>query len=498
MNPRLFVLVLLAGCVLGEESGQECRDGKCDGSGESCSDKRYGDGACDPQLACAAPDIDCFETFADDASAATWFAGFEAQLAAEEHRAPRTLLTPAHPLWAKTRKLLDDGWAAFQANRPVGALAEARPALVLVEDASANAFVAPDLTSGKAGFAVMVQTGLFETGGSDDGAFGIMMHEFQHVVGLHIVADTKERTRKFYFADTREPIGTQEPDDSLARMYGERWRSLADDAGRFHDERLRALPMGGQFQQMLAAAVTQAGAATEPACMQARAQLSAIANGIAGQIDPITSEIDVAADVPAKVDEGMAALETACFTGFTRDAIGVLAAMNQTTPAMIEAAMDPSDVTLVKGKRFVDGYAALVIDRRAKLRQLEADLQRKHGKPWSRLRYFSTEEDADDISVTVLRGANVEPAYAITDFFVSFLSADGKTRCTALLAAREVPPYGVDLTDEHHGTCWRAHHARQFAEAHDKARVRDDRAPFAPSTPMRVPIPRPLRERLAY
>ncbi len=499
MNPKSLLFVsLLASCVISVEPDDECVGGKCDGGGDSCGDKRYGNGVCDPQIECAEPDIDCFQTFDDDATAATWFTSFEAKLAEEEHRAPRTLLSPADPRWAMTRQLLDEGWDAFRENRPVGLLADKRPALVMIDDATPNAFVIPDLESGKAGFAVMVQTGLFETGASADGAFGVMMHEFQHVVGLHIVADTKERTRKFYFASATEPLGRTAIDDATAREYGELWRSLADEAGRFHDERLRALPMGGNFTSVLQAAIAQAGTTAVPACMQARANLSTIANGIAAQIDPITGEIPVAADTPTRVDQAMATLTSTCFPGATFGVIDVLAAMTGQTPAAIEASMQPSDVALIKNKPIVEGYSALVLDRRAKLRLLEADIMPRTGKPWSSLRYFSTEEDADDVSVTVLRAANVDPPHAIGDFFVSFLPTEGKARCNAMLANRTVPPYGADLLDEHHGTCWRAHHVRQFGESLERARTSD--APRVPSlvTHRPLPIPRPLRELVTY
>lgn len=500
MNPTpVLFACLLGACATSPDPDDLCIDGKCDGPDNSCSDSRYDNGVCDPQIACAVPDIDCFETFEDDASAATWFAAFEAKLAEEEHRAPRTLLTPDHPRWATTRKLLDDGWESFRQSRPVGLLGDKRPALVLLEDAAPNAFVAPDLETGKAGFVVMVQTGLFETGGSADGAFGIMMHEFQHVVGLHIVADTKQRLRKFYFApEAAEPIGADEADDASARAHGELWRSLADEAGRFHDEGLRALPMGGQLTSILQTAIAQAGAMQVPACMQARATLSAIANGIAGQMDSLSGEIFVGADVPSKVDQAMATLKTACFAGQSKDLLAVIAEASGQTTEAVEASMQPADVALIKGKPVVDGFSALLIDRRAKLRDVEAELLPRTGYPWSALRYFSTEEDADDVSVSVLRAANVEPPDAIGSYLVSFLGADGRTRCNELLARRVIPPYGADLLDEHHALCWRAHHVRQVSEAGERAR--HEHRTHAPSliTHRPLPIKRPLRDRLAF
>lgn len=499
MNPRsLLIVCLLGACGVTSDADDVCQDGKCDGPDNSCSDQRYDDGVCDPQIDCAVPDIDCFETFEDDASAATWFAAFEAKLAEEEHRPPRTFLTPDHPRWASTRQLLDDGWETFRKTRPVGLLGDKRPALVLIDDPTPNAFVAPDLETGKAGFVVMVQTGLFATGGSDEGGFGIMMHEFQHVVGLHIVGDTKQRMRTFYFAsDTVEPIGTNEVDDASARAHGELWRLLAGEAGRFREERLRALPMGGQLATILQAAIAQAGGMQVPACVQARTALSAIANGIASQMDPLSGEITVTADVPATVDQAMATLDTACFEGQSRDLIDVIAQINGQTTEAAEAAMQPSDVALVKGVSVVDGFSALLLDRRSKLRQVEAELIANTGHPWRSLRYFSTEEDADDVSVRVLRAANVEPPYAVGDFLVSFLDADGKARCNDLLARGVVPPYGADLVDEHHGTCWRAHHARQFSELPDRARNTNfTHVPTLQHRPL--PIARPLRDRLAY
>ncbi len=497
MTPKLLLFVgLLGACVVAPDADDnECTGGKCDGQGNSCSDKRYDDGVCDPQIECAVPDIDCFQTFEDDESAAAWYSTFEVQIAAEQHREPHALLSPEHPLWASTRKLLDDGWDAFRANRPVGRLNKHRPALVLVDNPEPNAFVVPDLETGKAGFAVMVNTGLFSTGASDDGAFGVMMHEFQHVVGLHIVADTKDRLRTFYFASaTHEPIGTQQSEDATARDFGTTWRTLADEGGRFHDERLRALPMGGQLMTMLRAAFTHAGTMEIRACSDARAVLSSIANDLAGGMDSISGEISVGADIPARVDSAMATVATACFAGFTPDLIEVVAQMVGQPRDVIEGGMSADDIAMVKGKPIIDGFSALLLDRRAKLRQLEALLPMQTGRPWSALRYFSAEEDADDVSVTVLRAANVEPPHAIGEFFVSFLDAEGQERCKDLLARGVVPPYGADLVDEHHGSCWRAHHVRQFSESRKRTRRTDHSTGRNPIVHTPLPIPRPLSE----
>jgi len=352
----------------------------------------------------------------------------------------------------------------------------------------------------------MVQTGLFELGGTDDGAFGVMMHEFQHAVGLHVIGDTRDRLRKFYFATkTDEGLGRFEADDPIARRYGESWRTLADSAGMFYDERLHALPIGGQLVQALQAALAQAGTVQVPACMSARSAIGAVAIEVAGSLDALTGTVTVEASIPNRADQAMANVKSACFASFNVDLIGVMAKAAGVPPAMIEAALAPADVALVKGKHVVDGFSALLIDRRAKLRQLETELASKAGKQWDLLRFFSDEEDADDVSVIVLRAANVKPPNAIGSFLTLFLPKDAQPRCNDLLARREVPPYGHDLTDEHHSFCWRADHARQLAEhlqkeAPSSAARATPAASQLPSfaAPRPLPIKRPLRERLAY
>jgi hypothetical protein len=498
--------LVLSGCIIGDDGDKKCNGGKCDGTGESCNDKRYNDGKCDVHLECAAPDIDCFDIFKDDAEAATWFGKFEEGLAMEEGRPPRKFLTPADPRWAKTRDLLDRGWEACKKNRPVGLLAEKRPGLVMLEDPTPNAFVAPNITFDKAGFTVMVQTGLFEIGGDDDGALGVMMHEFQHAIGLHVIGDTRERLKKFYFASpTTEPIGKYTADDQVARRYGESWKTLADSVGSYDDENLRALPMGGEIVQILAAAIKQAGTSQATACMNARVALGQLATEAMMTVDALTGDVNVSPSLAPRVDEVMDDVKYDCFADFESDLIDVMATAQNVSRDQIIAAMDPADVALVEYEHIIDGFSALLLDRRAKMRQLESELATKAGKQWEYLRFFSDEEDADDVSVIVLRGAKVDPPNAIGKFLTLFLPDEAQPICNDMLANRQVPPYGHDLTDEHHSFCWRAHHARQLAEhleedADSAARATAANEAKMPSFPPPRPLPvKPrLRDRLRY
>src|SRR3954462_11789607 len=155
---KLAPLVLLAACTASVPDAPECTSGKCDGGSgvdQACNDARYDDGKCDLDLSCADPDIDCYRMFASDAEAATWWSATEkAQLGQTYPTIPES-----DPRFARVRIALDKGWAAFKTNRPVGKLAEARPALVLVDQPLAHAaFVYTDTEAGNQPFAVMVET----------------------------------------------------------------------------------------------------------------------------------------------------------------------------------------------------------------------------------------------------------------------------------------------------------------------------------------------------
>jgi hypothetical protein len=495
----VLVAALIPSCsIISDDDEVICEGGKCD-AGETCTDPRYGDGVCHTDLACVEPDLDCFLTFETDEEAATWFGEFETKLAAEEGREPRTLLPSSDPRFVQTRELLDRGWEAFRSNRPVGKLRFARPALVLVEDETVNAFVAPDLESGRAGLAVMVQTGLVALNGTEDATLGVMMHEFQHAVGLHVVGDTKARLRRFYVApEASEPIGKDTVEDARARDAGTTWRAAADEVGYFNNAELGGLPIAGQIDQIFKIVFQRGLELDEAACARSRDLVNQLRTDLLSSIDPIDSALTAdLSGFAVRIETTLRALRDECLAGVDVTFPEVVAGLAGVTPDVIEAQMTAEDKALIANKHIVDAIAALTADRRTKMRAIEAAFATDSGRPWSALRYFSTEEDADDVSVPVLRAAGLDPA-GNGDFLLSVLQGEANTRCTQLLDYGDVPPYGVDLADEHHGTCWRVHHVRALADK--TARSAAPRAiPSNPvAAPARLPIPVRLRDRLAY
>jgi hypothetical protein len=170
-------------------------------------------------------------------------------------------------------------------------------------------------------------------------------------------------------------------------------------------------------------------------------------------------------------------INTGCFAGFTMDLIDVAAAHYGVSRA--DLLMDlPADLRpMVEGVAFVQGLYNMGIYTRTKMRELEAQFMTVTGQPWSRARYYSTEEAADDSSVPVLRAMGL-PADGAGKIFPK-LKEGVEAACRPMVNAGTAIPYGENVEDDHHGLCWRAGHIDALAKS---GRV-PQRAPFALVSP---------------
>ncbi|HEY6033687.1 MAG TPA: hypothetical protein VIV58_05485, partial [Kofleriaceae bacterium] len=409
----------------------------------------------------AAPDIDCYRMFATDAEAATWWSATEKSELGQTY----PIVPESDPRFARVRAALDKGWAAFKVNRPVGKLADARPALVLVDQPFAHAaFVYTDTTAGNQPFAVMVETPALATGATDDALLGVMMHELQHAVGLHNLGDNATKIQRYYAAPAgQEPFGRDQTDDANLRELAQAWMEAASSVGPYSQVELGGLPLAGDFQTLLAAAVGSGKQNHAAACTPIAMRIDQITQAVVGAEDPLDASLPAdLSGVDTAVAEALDSLATDCLGDFPYGVIEVGASVAGITPAQFEMRLQPHDVELVKGVPFVAGLTALVEDRRDTMRAAEGSFAGATGDDWSRLRYFSVEEDADDVSTMVMHGAGLDPT-SVASFFRAVLPAEVGTACEAALP---FPGYGVDLTDPHHAVCWRIGHVQRESDTY--------------------------------
>jgi hypothetical protein len=437
---------------------------------KACNDPKYGDGVCQLDVACDAPDIDCFLTFADQASVEAWFTDTERQLAEAGGRPPRAIVPSSDARWIKMRALLDKGWQSYQSANKVGDLAKFSPALVVVDDPTVNAFALADLASERSGFAVMVHTATLDADTPEGPMLGLVMHELEHAVGLHLIQKGQDRFRRFYVArGGKEPLGAAQAEDPVAREYGTKWRDLASDVGVYDHEDLGGIPVGPEngvarvLSTAIKARLQEPGA--DQACGEATQALGQVGAAILGRMAKLDGAYVPGQPLRPAIDETLELLRDDCLGDEAPSFVDVLAALQKVTPEQILADLPKADRDLVEGRHIVDAVASIAIARRAAMRAIEADFTAATGEPWSSLRFYSTEEAADDATVPVLRGADLKPD-ALGDFFLTKLAEpDTAGACADVLDANQVPPYGVDLFDEHHAVCYRIYHVRTVAAA---------------------------------
>ncbi len=506
MNTRqlasVLALALPACTVITGDDPPACTGGKCDGGGveQTCTDPRYNDGTCNLDLACSVPDIDCFRTYDTDAAAAAWWKVEQTKVGQNF-----PILDESDPRFAKVRDALDQGWAAFKVHRPVGMLADKRPALVLVDKPMIQnaAFVYGEPEHNAQPFVVMVETPALASNVDATSLLGVMMHELQHAVGLHKLGTNDEKIRKFYVAPTgTDPLGRQQADDANLHQLGEAWQQAASQVGPYSQAELGGLPINGITNQMLLTVVNQALQGHPDICTAPVQALGAAQDAATANPDPLDGSLtsDLSTIAP-QISDALAAMRDQCLPNYPYDVIDVGAALSMMTREQFQATLEPRDVDLVAGKHFIDGLTALVEDRRASMRDAEAAFQTASGEPWSQLRYFSVEEDADDVSTIVMRAAHKDPD-AMSKFFLAVgLAPDAASACSAKVASG-LPGYGVDLTDEHHAVCWRVGHQQRAAtEARTLTRPTIDsalpsavlRAPAEPGLAIAVPVRMPGR-----
>ncbi|MEZ4237666.1 MAG: hypothetical protein R3F59_16265 [Myxococcota bacterium] len=453
---------------------------------DACTaDPAYGEGTCDADLSCGPPDIDSFRFFDTQAEAEAFYEADEAGRAPIEGHPPRAVIPSTDPRWPVVRDLLDEGWASYTSVYDVADLAAHDPALVLIEDDAPNAYVIADYDADLSAFIVIVHDGVLDVGAGDDAMLGLMLHELQHAVGLHLIHDNVARTRKYYLADGIEPIGADQADDPAVREPGEGWKSIAEDVGYLDDPELHGLPLfNGSFYTLFLQVVRGAIEVDPAACQGPAEAYGDVVGEILAHAEPLSGEVALPAGqgIGGRADDALARLRDECVTALPNDFPTVMSGLTGLPPDDLLAALPPDVVPEVQNAHVIDGIAAIEAWGRGEMRAIEGDFEGDLA-PWTALRYFSTEEDADDHTVPVMRALGRTP-WAQADMLLALTGELGDA-CDDLLATGAAPAYGADLTDEHHATCWRVDHVRALSE--DATGPVARRAPARPSVGAEVP-----------
>jgi hypothetical protein len=432
----------------------------------ACADPKYGNGTCDLELSCEVVDVDCFVTFDTPAAAKGWYDGTPASMF------NGASLPPTDPRFAPTQALLDEGWEVYKSRYEVGDLADERVQLILVENPMVNAFVLADNDRTRAGLAVLVNTGLVDSNSPKDQVLGLIMHELAHAIGLHVNQTVRSGMITYYKAPAgAEPIGNAQTDDPAVRAAFGTWNTYAEIGGYMSDAELGGFPLTtsdvtkvalyGYFGVYFFKLVAERHAQNPTtACTAAVNAFVALNNKLAGYHSTLDLGFTVPSSEGTAIVNTITALRSDCFTGVTGDAIAHLARLMGVPDPTLRSVMPPELLAEVEGKTVITGWYNVIRVARERMRAIEAAFGTQLGVPWTGLRYFSTEESADDTSALIMKAMNLAPD-GMGQLFIRETGLS--TSCGAVLASGATPHYGENLKDDHHATCWRARHQQVIA-----------------------------------
>lgn len=468
-NLGVVLVCLLAAC--GDDGG----DGDSD-DGPACSDPKYGNGTCDLDTSCDMVDVDCVETFATQAEAQDWF---------EASHGDIPTLPATDPLYARVKPLLDDGWDAYRATHDVGDLADAEVQLVIVNPPQINlvAFVSSfDPAGSKAALAVMVERVGLQGALTDDEVFAIMMHELEHAIGLHVVRGVKEEFNTFYVAPgTSEPFGHAAADDAMVRADFDAWNNFAVIAGHWSDTQLVGLPMGVLERALSAWTQTLTSPLTAP-CQTAIQNVGAAYNAIYGSINKLDVSVTLTQTDADQILMRFTAVRDQCISSTTKDVFDFVSEVSGYSVAALKASLPATLVADLEGINPVVGFYNWALNARTLMRDVEARFAARTGQPWSRLRYFSTEEAADDSAAVTMKALGIDGNIGVALSKIEQFEAT----CAPLIANNTPLPYGENLADSHHASCWRGGHYKAIQASADNSRQ------VAPHRVKSPPRPRPI------
>lgn len=214
-------------------------------------------------------------------------------------------------------------------------------------------------------------------------------------------------------------------------------------------------------------------------------------HGVTGSItyDRLNAGYTVPADLGARLGPELASLRTCAAS----EPITLRTWLSQLDPSWAEyltPLLSPDEVGLLDQRR-LEALLVLTGKRRAALHAIETEFTAATGAPWSALRFFSIEEEADDHAARI--AARQQLATEGSTAPSGALLGDKRSACEAAIEAGTTP-YGVRLTDDHHGDCWRIMHTRQVMAAATAAPAATTARAAAPTpwTPTRPERPHPV------
>jgi hypothetical protein len=419
-----------------------------------------------------ATNLDHYHVFASQDEAVAWFEAFDVAKSADEGRPADKVVPHDDTRYASLEGDIASLWLAFQRLFPRDTQdLDGPPRVLLIERTDVNAYAAfdealtcrPGGPAGCAPHAFIVHTaslGMGHPATTIDPLPGLLAHELSHHVLKHTWPGVADKVKKYYAASAWPRLGAPAGDDAALRATGEKWIDFAKVAGPFPVDELHGLPwLGTQplFAGTLTELVSQAKASGGSGC----ADVAAAAKDLDAFVPSVVDVADQALLVDGergkkldmlssalvgKLEPCLASVHDSLYDVIAQQTSGVL------TPKAVEGAFSSAERSVVDAAHTpFDALLAVTEKTYQEMRAIDT----------SGVRFYSIEEEADEVGIHALFRSGRDARSLATFFGYVFLDDASRGACDARIAKNTEPPFGI-LSDEHHATCWRIDHARRL------------------------------------
>jgi hypothetical protein len=399
--------------------------------------------------------IEHYKMFATHEDAIGWFNGAVPKYFVN----PPKAIPLTNPHYDVLEKELDTIWKSFVELFPRDTEGLTKPPFIVLTDSrDVNAFVMYDSDLGVSPHAFIVNLGVFtsKNGKANDVQLrGLIAHELAHHVLKHQWPGNKDKTQKWYSIDaaTADGFGWQQKDDLKLREKGQLFINNGIYTGDYPLAEWNGVSRTGGTLAGTFTYVHRDSKTKEPEkCAEAEGAQKAIDAYLNTIRDPF-GNLSLTAPNRTRLDEltkrfvdkeilcgassGTATLWTSLAKQLGTSEATQKARLPKSTATIIDSAKSPTEALFKLVKTYDE--TALGLDA-------------------SKLRYYSTEEEADDVSVNVLFRSRLDPN-AAASFFEDIMLDDKTAKACTASANMGEPPYGF-LRDPHHDTCWRIWHLK--------------------------------------
>ena len=409
-----------------------------------------------------------YTIFETEGQLAEWYEGYRPTLSAMEGADTGEMIkmSPRENRYLEINRMIAELWTAYQELYAEQVQGVPPPKAILLQNKKKSAFATYDRSKKLAPNAIFIYSGVIEGNFKNkDAVLGVIAHELAHHVLQHLVPGVSEKIKKYYIANSKEPIGARESPNQQIKTNTESWLEAAQMVGPYSVPELKGIPVptiGTPFLKIMAQMLAEKYTDRE-ACKKMKTAIGAAEEVISKKMDGATQEMQRPGPMDALILKaaGQSYNEElkVCLAGESLSIIEFLASIQHRSieDVLKETHLQAEELTAIKKQgntsEALIEFANLMSSRIEKLNKMH---------DFSKVRIYGTEDQADDTAIEVLIKLN-KSSSPLIQFFESQIPDAQLRDCKNTIRLGKTPAYGT-LLDEHHSNCFRIYHAGKIEE----------------------------------